>query len=715
MRDSPRSQVARGEAQRERGTPEIEKKVSELKILLKKIDPEIKNADLGRQRVMRILAEKNLAGILEKYDSEELKRKIVDKILDEINRGTKQWSERRAIKMMETLGYESVRRVLNKYPVRDAMALAETFMERANSSGVGYASHRGSNFYPMRKDAIENVAQALIIDEVVEPFAGYDPSISWVMLMQYTNQLFTFRPEALRKQAIEFAQALTIPHVLDNLNRLAKIDDKATTTAVSNLFIGMGRFMDVELFTEIARLLGMCNPYLASAITFDIAQHFEGPKRDKKRVLEVVGLLQDKEVIEKLNSKVVMSMFYATSFTVSAGLEFGSKGMMLRTLNFYTSHEKMIRQMEGMADSEVICRIVKLDLDEVCTNRQGIRCVIAYAASGGAFLRPTKENLRNYERELLAHLKKKYGLAKDLTMEEMGMLSGLGRNKIRRGIQIINESKDESVRKYSLGSLQQLKMEYTKEQLTEYAAVALLGSRDGKKEAKAVGIFSEIVGRDKLNRARNELNTKYRDLKLSIFRIAREGANDVSVYQSICKMLEGTKNEFIVDTLEGIHYNDLSIKNAGFVRAAESKNILDYDSRVQMACVFLPRSNDIYNYAADKEMVMVKYEIGKKRLGGAICSLTGGNFLVDSVEGHRIFRKDAVFEIVFNDLVARAMEKNADRIIFGKDGLNKTSKMFIEYISRKGLVDMKIEFKIKANVYMETIRGSAALSMELRK
>ncbi|MDE1870495.1 MAG: hypothetical protein KGH71_05980 [Candidatus Micrarchaeota archaeon] len=704
-------------SKREGCTPETAAKIATLKALLKNLDPEIKNKDLNSQKAMQILAERNLGGILEKYHSEELKRKIANKLLDEINNGTKQWSEKRALKMLETLEHESVQNVLNKYPVKEAIAIAETLMEKSYSSGIGYASHRGAHFYPMRKNSIDNVAQVLALDEVMAPFSSYDPSIAWVMLMQYTNQLFTFKPDKLREQAVEFAQALSIPHVTNNLNRLAGIDDKATLTAVSNLFIGMGRVMDVEIFTEIANLLGMCNPYLASAITFDFAQYFEGPKRDRKRILEVVRLMQDKEIIERLNSKVVMGMFYATSFTVNAGMEFRDRAMMLRAIEFYTTHEKMIRQMEGLAWTEgggVICKIIKLDLDEVCTNKHGVKCVIMYAASGGAFLRPTKQNLKNYERELLAHLKGKYGLSKELTMEEMGMLAGLGRNKIRKGIQIINDSQDESVKKYSLRNQQLLRLDYTKEQLAEYAAVALLGSRDAKKEAKAIGIFSEIVGRDKLNRARNEINTKYRELKAGIFAMAKANSGDALLYQRICAMLAEAKNEFIGDTLEGINCNDLSVKSAGFVRAAESRNILDYDSRVQMACVFLPRSNDVYGYAADDEIVMVKYEIGKKRLGGAICSMTGGNFLVDSVEGHRIFRKDSIFEIVFSDLVERAREKNAQRIVFGKNGANKTSQMFIKYIEGKGLKDMTVEFRIKKNVYLETEKGSRALAMELR-
>ncbi|MDE1827876.1 MAG: hypothetical protein KGH65_01810 [Candidatus Micrarchaeota archaeon] len=704
-------------SRREHNTPEVAAKMATLKALLKKLDPKIKKKDLNSKRAIQILAENNLEEILEKYNSEELRKKIAVKLLDEINNGTKQWSEKRALKMIETLKLESVQKLLNKHPPKDSSVLAEVLMEKSHSSGIGYASHRGSNFYPMRKDSIEKVAQVLFLDEVMAPFSGYDSRISWVMLMQYTNQLFTFKPERLREQAVQFAQALTIPQVMENFNRLASIDDKATMTAVSNLFIGMGRMMDVELFGEISCLLGKCNPYLASAITFDLAQHFEGPKKDRARILEVVKLLEDKEILEKLNSKVVMGMFYATSFTVNAGMEFGDRAMMIRAINFYTTHEKMIRQMEGLAWTEggrAICKIIKLNLDEVCTDKHGVKCVMMYAASGGAFLRPTEQNLKGYEKELLAHLKKKYGLEKELTMEEMGMLSGLGRNKIRKGIQIINESKDESVRRYSLDNQQLLMLDYTREQLSEYAAIALLGSRDAKKEAKAIQIFSEISGRDKLNQARNQLNTKYRELKASIFAMAKASTSDALLYQRICAMLAGAKNELIGDVLEGINCNDLSVKNTGFVRAAESKNILDYDSRVQMACVFLPRSNDIYGYAADKEIVMVKYEIGEKRLGGAICSVTGGNFLVDSVEGHRFFRKSAVFEIVFNDLIERAKEKKVDRIVFGMDGNGETAKKFVEYIENKGLREMTIEFAIKENVYLETEKGSRALAMELR-
>ncbi|MDE1850553.1 MAG: hypothetical protein KGH54_02035 [Candidatus Micrarchaeota archaeon] len=714
MGDAVRSKGKIQIGQRERCPPEMAAGIAALRERLRGLDPEIKGKHLGNQKGMRLLVEKNLEGILEKYHSDGLKRKIAGKLLEELNEGNRQWSEGRAIRMMEALGYEAVRRVLNKYPERDAIALAESFMEKANSSGVGYASYRGSNFYPMKKDSIEKVAQVLSADEVMSPFARYDARISWFMLMQFTTQLFTFEHKSLKEQAASFAKVLSMPKVVESLNRLASADDKAAITAVNNLFIGMGRAMDTEIFVEIVKVLGGCNPYLASAITFEFAQEFAGPKRETGRILKVARLLQDGEIIERLNSKAVMSMFYSAAFAVRAGMEFGDRSMMLKAIEFYASNEKAIRQMDGQVDGKIICKIIGLGLEQVAITKQGLRNVIAYAASGGAFLRPTRENLKDYEKELLAHLKKKYGLLKDLTMEEMGMLSGLGRAKIRKGIRIINESEDESVKKYSLANQQQLALDYTVEQLREYAAVALLGSKDAKREGKAVGVFSEIVGRDTLNRARNEINTKYRELKKSIFAMARAGPADALLYQRICAMLAGTKNEFIIDTLDGANYSDMSVKNAGFVRAAESRNILDYDSRKQMACVFLPRSNDVYGYAADKEIVMVKYEIGKKRLGGAICSVTGGNFLVDSVEGHRFFRKNAVFEIVFNDLIERAREKNADRIVFGRDGAGETSKKFIKYIENKGLKDMTIDFSIKKNVYLETEKGSRALAMELR-
>ena len=54
----------------------------------------------------------------------------------------------------------------------------------------------------------------------------------------------------------------------------------------------------------------------------------------------------------------------------------------------------------------------------------------------------------------------------------------------------------------------------------------------------------------------------------------------------------------------------------------------------------------------------------EKTLGSAICYMEKDKFLVDSVEGHRTFRKPQIFNAVYQDLVDRAREKGAKKSDF---------------------------------------------------
>jgi len=76
-------------------------------------------------------------------------------------------------------------------------------------------------------------------------------------------------------------------------------------------------------------------------------------------------------------------------------------------------------------------------------------------------------------------------------------------------------------------------------------------------------------------------------------------------------------------------------------------------------------------------------------------------FLVDSVEGHRRFRNDKIFEIVYNDLIERAREKGAEMIVFNIDVYNETSRKFIEYLSRKNLPKGRIKMRLDTDAYLE--------------
>ena len=175
--------------------------------------------------------------------------------------------------------------------------------------------------------------------------------------------------------------------------------------------------------------------------------------------------------------------------------------------------------------------------------------------------------------------------------------------------------------------------------------------------------------------------------------------------------------ESIEEVLIGADYNYFGFTGGNTIlRAVESNNPLDYDNRVQIACVYLPQNyhNGIYNYCKDyysegdrKGFTLVRYNLGGKTLGSAICYMEKNNFLVDSIEGHRGFRKEQIFKAVYQDLLDRAREKDAKTVIFSENGLNETPRKFIEFLGSLGLKKGSVKMKLSTKGYLEAEKSAA--------
>ncbi len=132
-----------------------------------------------------------------------------------------------------------------------------------------------------------------------------------------------------------------------------------------------------------------------------------------------------------------------------------------------------------------------------------------------------------------------------------------------------------------------------------------------------------------------------------------------------------------------------------------------------MVCVYLPddahKFQGIYSYHKEyytkergKGFVLIRYSIGERSLGSAICYFDGTDFLVDSVEGNRVFRKPGIFERVYEDLIYRAEEKGAKRVVFNRESRNETPQKFIGYISiKEGLNEGIIRMNLDTEGYLE--------------
>lgn len=373
-----------------------------------------------------------------------------------------------------------------------------------------------------------------------------------------------------------------------------------------------------------------------------------------------------------------------------------------RALRLAENYGKYVSGDENSYTStETIVEMLRNNLDRLVTDKMTFAAVRAYLKSGRMLPAPTAENISNYEGVANAYLKQRYGLEKELSVPQIDTLFSLdgyngGEEAMRQGaIYFVNKAREENVRHYSItmgGSA--VPIDYPKETLTRYAVLALI-SPPGK-DAESEGVVAQIVGERAVNRARNSFNTSHRRLLPGILREVKE-----SNFEGAASLLRQTNDEAIMDVLNSANYREVNIGNAKFVRAAENKNPLDYDSRVQIACVYMPSGKHIFEYCADDRVTLVRYEVGGRALGSAICYLEDNVFLVDSVEGHRTFRKPGIFDVVYEDLVERARAKGAVKILFSTDSSNETPGEFEDYLKSKGLKETVMKMRLATNTYLE--------------
>jgi hypothetical protein len=318
--------------------------------------------------------------------------------------------------------------------------------------------------------------------------------------------------------------------------------------------------------------------------------------------------------------------------------------------------------------------------------------------------KPDESNIKDYLKIALGYSKEKYGIY--LNIDQLDLLQRLDEETRSRAIDLARKSKEENEKIYSLETGNELKyaLNYDKDTLLKYSIISIIGSRDEKLQNNARSVISEIVGQKTLNRAIHEFNYNFRHLKKPIIDAIKRG--DLEGAYKILLQEAGSKSEAIGDVLNAANYREVNIKGR-ILKAVESKNPLDYDSAVQICCAYLP-SKRIFDYIEDKNVVLIRYDIGGKTLGSAICYLEDGEhekiFLVDSVEGHRRFRKPEIFELVFKDLIERAREKGANIVVFNTSAYNETSRKLLEYLKRKGLEEGRIIMKLETNAYLEAKR-----------
>ena len=363
-----------------------------------------------------------------------------------------------------------------------------------------------------------------------------------------------------------------------------------------------------------------------------------------------------------------------------------------------------------------IMALLKEGLEDLVTDDQSAVAVLLYVLSRGKLPKPDQSNLDSYFEMAKKHIASVYGISKELSDAHLPMLMGLNDSDLGAAANLINIAQEKNPKFYSINTLSLIQPKLGKRDLVKYCIEAII-SRNEELAREAKNNIVEIVGPKAINRARNDF-FKNKDLVKRVRNTIHSNNNydHVQIYD----LLLLSESDAIADVLGAAMYKDIQLPfNSNLLKAVESKNPLDYNGSIQMTCTYLPRgtkSQDILGYCAEPNIVMIRYDVGGTAIGSAICYAKDGLFVVDSVEGHRAFRKEKFYEITYNDLAIRAAEMGCHSIIFGRNGVNLTSTEFIAYVKQvKRLPIRKIKMDYNPVAYLESKPGTYGYFLELSK
>ncbi|MBU5682440.1 MAG: hypothetical protein KQA34_01885 [Candidatus Aenigmarchaeota archaeon] len=665
-------------------------------------------------KISRILGMDEVVNVIRKYE-ESVAREVAD------------WIARIAYELRDEEALIEIARTIEKY---------EGNVARKIANKIAFVA------YLLRdKDEIVKISRILGMDEVVNVIRKYEEDIAKEIADRIATTAYELRDEealieiarTIEKYegsiAKEIAYRIAISaYELGNKDEIVKISrilgmDEVVNTirkyegvAAEEVAIWIGAAAHAsrnkDEVAKISRILGMdevvntIRKYEGSVareiVDLIVATFYESEDENEAiRIGKILGMDEVVNVIKKYKGVTAEEVAIRIVYAIT---ELRDASKVTRLIRFT---EKFGEDIFDFFSSRELYKVINLGLDNLVRDKKDLYAIAIYIKSNKELPLPTKNNIDNYLDLALNHLKSKYGLKKDINYDQLLLLFSTQRHLREEIINLVNISKEVNPKYYSLSIKDgDNSLNYSRKDLEKYSIIAIVGSKNKNLEKEAIKIISSIVGEKTVNRARNEFYKNYRNL-------IREIANAFNEknYEKAISILKQTNNEAIIDVINAINYRDVNI-NSNVVKAVESKNPLDYDNRIQMACVYLPygaRMEDgILKYCKDDRIKLIKYDIGNKTLGSAICYLEDKKLLVDSIEGHRRFRKEEIFEIVYRDLIERAKEWGVEIVIFNTNVMNETSRKFLDYLKRKNLEEKEIEMKLNTGAYLEAkkpIRG----------
>ncbi|MCW1297625.1 MAG: hypothetical protein QW061_03110 [Candidatus Rehaiarchaeum fermentans] len=341
-------------------------------------------------------------------------------------------------------------------------------------------------------------------------------------------------------------------------------------------------------------------------------------------------------------------------------------------------------------NAEDIEKIRKENLENIIKDKEDLDVALLYLRYGNELPPLIKEDIKNYGMKkygeiILDYLNKIYEVKIDSLKDAQKLLS-LPKEYREKLVNMIKNSKRTSQKLYSLVDKEILSLtEEDVNKLYNFLVISIIGSKDPKKEKEAVEYLSKIVDKKIIKQARIEFNSKYKNKLKEIIPLIKNGE-----FEKVIEVLRSLDNDKINSVIYYANKNNIP-RSPLIFESVVTKNPLEYDSREQIACVYLPRSPKILDYCEDNRFVLIKYSLGGKTLGSAICYIENNIFLVDSVEGNRGLRKEKLFEIIYKDLLERAKERGCKMIVFNKDVMNLTPKEFVKFVRKRiGLKEINL-------------------------
>ena len=547
------------------------------------------------------------------------------------------------------------------------------------------------------KDAVIQVAQILSSDEIVKAVSRYEGDTAKEIAKSLADAARSLKDKDAVVQIAqvvskyESAAAKGIAWSLADAARSLK--DKDTVVQIAHILSS----------NEIVKAVSRYDSDVAEVVAWALADAARSLK-DKDAVIHIAQVISKYEGAAA--KEIACSLADAARSPKDAGM-MTKYITMLDTVNKFGMVDKII--------STSGAKIVKEGLDALVTDKNSLWSCLAYVDGGCKFPKPTNQNIGSYRSIVNDFVKSEYGISVQLSLDQISLLASLKDGVSNSIVEFVNASAPQHEMVYIIDNGKNAvnfepaaeKMPEEKKQL---AIISIIGSKDKNKFEEAQNYIKDIVGEKKVNVAYTKFNgickKEHPNLKSDVIRLFKNGD-----YDSAAEALRSAGVEEISDVMdaaEGVKSVGPAASGSRTVYAFESKNPLDYDSRIILACTCINgayANKGMLNYCKDPNILLVGYSFGGQVCASAICYIEGNVLLVDSVEGRERIRNDAFFGVIRKDIEEKAKLHGVDTIIFSEGAINKTSTDFLKFLERRGAERGSIEMKIDTQSYLEADKG----------